>query len=280
MARQTKNAPHVSVAEFMNAVPPIVRLVLAIGITAGVAVAFVHVFHEKILAINTPPKKADDSDPDPPPGIKDISGRLIALATFAFVFLLGFGFGQFWGTAKDARDAVINEAIDYQRVVAAAERLPGDQDIAIMAAIEAYRTSVADIEWPLMVNADTDALAEARFDAAAKLTEAVYSVKNADDSANSVWSRLGDAVDDLLSDGIDRTNALPSPMAASVVGLVFVLGLFNLVAIALFQPAHRKANLVVVAMMAALTGFLFFVLVEISNPYTGAGAVASRLLER
>jgi hypothetical protein len=62
--------------------------------------------------------------------------------------------------------------------------------------------------------------------------------------------------------------------------LVFVLGLINLVAIALFQPAQKKANLLVVGMMAALTGFLLFVLVEISNPYAGAGAVTAVLLDR
>jgi hypothetical protein len=32
--------------------------------------------------------------------------------------------------------------------------------------------------------------------------------------------------------------------------------------------------------MATLTAFLLFVLVEISNPYTGAGAVTAVLLER
>lgn len=270
-----------SFADLLNTVPPIVRLVLAVVITVGVSVLMVHIFHSRILAVNEAPKKAEGDDRDPPPGVKDISGRLIALTTFAFVFLLGFAFGQFWSTAKDARDAVTNEAIDYQRAVAAAKQLPADQSAVIVSALEEYRQTIVDVEWPLMVNADTEALAEARFDAGEKLTEAFISVRDAkEDPGNPVWSKASEAADDLLSDAIDRTNALPSPLAISIVLLVFVLGLMNLFAIALFQPARKKANLVVVAMMAALTGFLLFVLVEISNPYAGAGAVTSYLLER
>ena len=269
-----------SFADFLNTVPPFVRLLLAIAITAGVSMLCVHLFHSKILEINAAPKKANDDDPDPPPGVKDIGGRLIALTTFAFVFLLGFGFSQFWSTAKDARDAVLNEANDYQRAVSAAQLLPSDQAQVMVAALEQYRASTTQTEWPLMVSANSNALDQARFDTAAQLTDTMYAAKNSQDSSNPAWTQMVEAVDDLLSDAIDRSNALPSPLAVSMVLLVFVLGLINLIAIALFQPAHKKANLLVVGMMATLTAFLLFVLVEISNPYAGAGAVTAVLLER
>jgi hypothetical protein len=276
----TRDASDVSFGDFLTTVPPIVRLLLAIVITAGISMLCVHLFHSKLLEINATPKKANDDDPDPPPGVKDISGRLIALTTFAFVFLLGFGFSQFWSTAKDARDAVLNEATDYQRAVSAAQRLPSDQAQAMTAALEKYRASTIQTEWPLMLEADSSALAQARFDNAAQLTETMYAEKDSQDSSSAAWTQMTDAVDDLLSNAIDRSNALPSPLAVSMVLLVFVLGLINLVAIALFQPAQKKANLLVVGMMAALTGFLLFVLVEISNPYAGAGAVTAVLLGR
>lgn len=275
------NAAHVSFADLLNTVPPVVRLAVAVVITVGLSVVLVHVFHSRILAINEPPKNAEGDDRNPPPGVKDISGRLIALTTFAFVFLLGFGFSQFWSTAKDARDAVTNEAIDYHRAIAAAKQLPPEQSAVVLGALEDYRTTVVEVEWPLMVNADTQALTETRFAAGQQLTDALMSVRDAkEDPGNPVWGTTAEAVNDLLSDAIDRTNALPSPLAISIVVLVFLLGLINLFAIALFQPARKKANLVVVAMMAAITGFLLFVLVEISNPYAGAGAITSHLLER
>lgn len=278
----TENAAPVSFAEYQSQIPPILRLALAMLVTVGLAVLFVHLFHRHILKVNAaPPKNEDDSAPDPPPGVKDIGGRLIALTTFAFVFLLGFGFSQFWGTAKDARDAVLNEGIDYQRVVGAAQQLPPDQSAPILAALEDYRASVIDVEWPLMEVADTDALAAARYKADAALTLALYQgISSADSKDNLVWSKVTDSTDDLLSDAIDRTNALPSPMAVSLIALVSILGILNLIAIALFQPTGKKANLAIVGMMAALTAFLMFAIVEISNPYTGAGAVTSELLQR
>lgn len=269
-----------SFADFQDSVPPILRLLLAIGLTVGLSILFVHLFHTQLLELNAAPKKDKDDDPDPPPGVKDISGRLIALTTFAFVFLLGFGFSQFWSTAKDARDAAFNESVDYQRVVGGAERLPAGQNGPVLQALEEYRLGVATIEWPLMQSADSDALATARYDAGKKLGDALAAVRTSADANNPVWSKFSSSVDDLLDDAIDRTNALPSPMAVSVIVLVFVLGIANLVAIAIFQPARKKANLVLVAMMAAITGFLLFALVEISNPYTGAGAVTSLLLNR
>jgi hypothetical protein len=270
----------VSFSEFMLDVPPPVRLLLAIAITVAVTVLCVRVFHSEILRLNTAPKKENDDDPDPPPGIKDLSGRLIALATFAFVFLLGFAFGQFWGTAKDGRDAVLSEATHYQRAVGLAEQLPDEQSAVVVKALDDYRQSVVDVEWPLMVNADSNGLVQARYDSGGALADAILSVLPADASSNPVWTNLESSIDDLLDDAVDRTNAIPSPMAVSIIVLVFVLGLTNLVAIALFQPSTRKANLLVIASMAALTAFLLFVLVEISNPYTGAGAITSELMQR
>lgn len=266
-----------SFSTFMLDVPPIVRLLLAIAIAVAVTVVCVRAFHTQILAINTPPKKENDDDPDPPPGVKDISGRLIALATFAFVFLLGFGFSQFWSTAKDGRDAVLSEATDYQRAIGLAQRLPDEQAASMLQALDDYRRSVVEVEWPLMERADSAGLVQARYDSSGALVSTVLETLPSDAASSPVWRNLESTIDDLLDDAVDRTNALPSPMATSIILLVFVLGLVNLIAIALFQPSSRQSNLIVIASMAALTGFLLFALVEISNPYTGAGAISPAL---
>lgn len=258
-----------------------VRLLLAIGITVGLTLLFVSLFYNNILKLNeSPPAKANDTDPDPAPSVKDLGGRLIALTTFAFVFLLGFGFSQFWSTAHDARDAVVSETIDFQRSYAAAQQLPQEIGAPVLLALDNYRSSVVNVEWPLMQGAEENKLADARFETGTKLSSAVYTAMEADKSDPELMSLLSGSVDNLLSDGIDRTKAMPSPMAVSVVTLVFILGIANLMAIAVFQPSRKKANLAIMACMAALTALLLFALVEISNPYTGAGAVTSQLMNR
>jgi hypothetical protein len=272
-----QNTPRVSFSDYTHAVPPWIRLLLAIAVSVVAVVLLIGFLHRHILAINAAPTKAKDDDPDPPPGIKDIAGRLIALATFAFVFLLGFGFAQFWSTAKDARDAVLSEATDFQRAVTLAQDLPQGQSAAVVDALDAYRTRIVDVEWPLMRSADSVNLVQERYASGDALLKAIKEARPSDASSSPVWANLDSTIGDLLDDAVDRTNAIPSPMAVSIIIIVIVLGLVNLLAIAAFQPASRRAHLLMVAAMAALTAFLVFSLVEISNPYVGAGSIIPSL---
>ena len=272
--------PLVSFSEFTYSVPAWVRLLLVVVISVVAVIVLIGRFHRHILALNTAPVKVNDDDPDPPPGIKDIAGRFIALATFAFVFLLGFGFAQFWSTAKDARDAVQSEATDFQRAVALAQDLPQGQSSAVGAELNAYQARIVEIEWPLMVSADSVKLVQARYISGEDLLTAIRAVRPSDASSDPLWVNLDSMVSNLVDDAVERTNALPSPMAASIIMIVIVLGIVNLLAIAIFQPASRGSHLVVVAAMTALTAFLVFALVEISNPYNGIGGIISSLMAR
>ena len=255
----------VSFSEFTYSVPAWVRLLLVVVISVVAVIVLIGRFHRHILALNTAPVKVNDDDPDPPPGIKDIAGRFIALATFAFVFLLGFGFAQFWSTAKDARDAVQSEATDFQRAVALAQDLPQGQSSAVGAALNAYQARIVEIEWPLMVSADSVKLVQARYISGEDLLTAIRAVRPSDASSDPLWVNLDSMVSNLVDDAVERTNALPSPMAASIIMIVIVLGIVNLLA---------------VAAMTALTAFLVFALVEISNPYNGIGGIISSLMAR
>lgn len=274
------HTPRVSFSEYTYSVPTWMRLLLVIVISVVVVVLLIGAFHRHILKINAAPTKVNEDDPDPPPGIKDIAGRLIALATFAFVFLLGFGFSQFWTTAKDARDAVLSEATDFHRAVVLAQDLPQEQSVPVVAALDAYQTRIVEVEWPLMVSADSANLVQERYASGDALLTAITQARPSDASSSPVWANLDSTVGDLLDDAVDRTNAIPSPMAVSIIIIVIVLGLVNLLAIAVFQPASRRAHLLVVAAMAALTAFLVFSLVEISNPYNGAGSIIPSLTSR
>jgi hypothetical protein len=276
-AADIENTPRVSFSDYTYSVPPWVRLLLVVAISMVVVVLLIGVLHRHILKINAAPTKVNEDDPDPPPGIKDIAGRLIALATFAFVFLLGFGFAQFWSTAKDARDAVLSEATDFHRAVALAQDLPQGQAAPVVAALDAYQTRIVEVEWPLMVSAESANLVQERYASGDALLAAIKEVRPSDASSDPVWVNLDATIGDLLDDAVDRTNAIPSPMAVSIIIIVIVLGLVNLLAIAVFQPAARRAHLLMVAAMAALTAFLVFSLVEISNPYDGAGSIIPSL---
>lgn len=275
----SQKASPVSFADFMLAVPPMVRLLLALAITISVTVLCVRAFHSQIRAINEDPPLVDGQPENGIQPTRDLGGRLIGLATFAFVFLLAFGFGQFWNTAKDARAASQSEAIDYAQAVALAQRLPAEEGTPLLTALETYRQGIVDVEWPLMQRAKSEELAQARQESTTALGTALLDARQGSDSGDPVWSNLSTAVDDLLTDGNDRADSLPGPAADSVILLVLFFGLATLVLTALFQPARLKASIIIMAAMAALTAFLLFAIVEISNPYNGAGAITSRLAQ-
>ena len=277
----TRESSAVNFAAFQDAISPTVRLIIALVLMVGISIGMVALFYKGILKVTAiPPKKVKDTDPDPPPSVRDVSNRVIALTTFGFVFLFGFAFSQLWGITKDARDAVLSESIDFHRVVALAAQLPDAQRTPMMNALNQYASTIENVEWPLMKAADTDALARVRFASSAKLTDAVYQTRATDQGDQVVWDKLTDSVDDLLSDGIDRTQALPGTLAAVIIGVVFVLGIVNLVTIASFQTTKRSTFLVVVGIMAGVTALMLFALIEISNPYSGAGALTSNLLHQ
>ena len=52
-----------------------------------------------------------------------------------------------------------------------------------------------------------------------------------------------------------------------------LLGIANLVLCAIFQPARLGPSLVLIGVMATVTAFLFFIVVEVSNPYLGGAAI-------
>ena len=131
-----------------------------------------------------------------------------------------------------------------------------------------------------MVSADSVKLVQARYISGEDLLTAIRAVRPSDASSDPLWVNLDSMVSNLVDDAVERTIALPSPMAASIIMIVIVLGIVNLLAIAIFQPASRGSHLVVVVAMTALTAFLVFALVEISNPYNGIGGIISSLMAR
>lgn len=262
----------------MLAFPAWLRLLGTVAVAVAVAVAVVRVMHPRILRLNaSPPESSGDGCDDSPPAVDKLGGRLIALSTFAFVFLLAFVFGQFWTTAVHARQATAAEASDFVRAVTLTQTLPPRAAAPLSAALSDYRDGVDEVEWPLMQQADTEQLARVRFAAAAELGDAALAADEAGGRGTVQWDALESSLNDLVDDGHDRTTDLPSFTATASIWLVALLGAANLGFTAVFQPAALRPNLVIIGLMAALTAFLVFVLIEISNPFVGAGAVGNQL---
>lgn len=280
--------------EFMIDNAPYTRLFLAVFITVGITLVMVRLFHQRALDFNAiddidadarkarikaAEQAAEEADEAPkperplPPAMYNLSGRLLGLAATAFVFLLAFTFANFWQNTKAATTATEAEAAYWVQAVVFAESLPADQGgDQIRQALNEYRDSVADEQWPLMQRGDSQAAYQMELADGLALTKALLSADQAGASAAPTWNDLTTAVSDMTEQGRYRIAALPGRAAPGVIMVVFALGVSLLALTAIFQPARLGANLGIMGIMAALVATLLFVLVETSNPYVGSAA--------
>lgn len=275
---------------------PYMRWFVAMFITVGITVAMVRVFHQRALdlsarddidadarkaRIRAAEKEAEESGEEPPaepplpPALYNLSGRLLGLAATAFVFLLAFTFGNFWQNTKAATQSSEAEAAYWTQAVLFAQPIPaaqgGDQ---IREALNDYRDSVAQTQWPLMQRGEADDAYLAQLNDGVELTRTLLAANQAGASSAPTWDNLTTAVGDMTEQGRYRIDALPGRAAPGAITVVFLLGVSVLALTAIFQPARLGANLAVMAIMATIVATLLFVVVETSNPYVGSAAVA------
>lgn len=268
-------------ASFMLAVPPALRLLLAIVITVGITLFMVKALHSRLVDLSA--KDGQDKDERKrreeegetdlaplPPESYNLANRVLGLTSTGFVFLLAFTLGNFWGTSTDARTATQAEAADWVRAVALAQQLDGGEPLE--QALQEYKSSVIGPQWELMQQAHAAQASRLQVEDGQRLSQVVLDMQPQLKS-QAAWPQLAAAVDDMFLQSRDRIDAVPNPAAPGVIVLIFILAITNLAMVAVFQPARMGPNLFLMGVMAAITAVMLFVLVEASNPYVGAVAV-------
>lgn len=249
---------------------------LTVLITVGVTVGVVALLHGRILTLNAEPTKDDEngSEPGPTPLTFLLSERIVSITTTGFIFLLAFTLGNLWSNHRTAEQAMQTEIAELARAAGAAQFLPPVHRDPILAAVDAYFTSVREVQWTYMEAGDAMGALRAQSKASGELVRvaaAAAAMEGAESS--SAWSSLSTAIDDALASSTARISQIPSPRTTSVLLLVCGLGLVNLAMVAAFYPAPLRRNLFLMGVMAAITATLVFVVVEASNPYLGSGAL-------
>jgi hypothetical protein len=264
-----------------------VRLLLALGISVGVSLVFVWVFHDRMLRMDDKNVEAaekdeaqEDVNPDAPRPVKipntvDLAQRVLGLTATGFVFLLAFTFGDFWGKHGAASSAIIDEGTMYARAVSIAEMIPADQGGTQMtAALEKYRQDISELQWPLLQQADSAGAYAVQVQATGAIDRAAIAASRAGASKLPEWNLLTDSLTNMTSDATQRISQLPRSNVPVILMMIGLLGLANLVLTAAFQAVRRGPNLLLIGVMAGITALLMFLVVEASNPFIGGGAVS------
>lgn len=263
-----------SYADFAQTVPPPLQAVLSIVVTAGISVGLVWALHKRLVLIARGPSRAPDDTSPTPPTPEYLIERILQVVTFGFIFLFTFTMGQFIITARSAEAASQDEIQYYQRSLASAQGLPaGPGRDALVDALENYRSIVADQEWPLMEIGDAEGAYQAQAVAASGLAQAARVAQEAGADSSPAWSVLATSVDDMLNAASDRLAAVPSRSTSTLVFTVLVLGVLSLAMTSVFLPVRLGLNLALIGLMGATYGFLFYIVVELSNPFQGNSSV-------
>ena len=261
-------------ADYAANVPSAVQLLLAVLLTAGVSVALVAIFHRQLVAMAEEPEREDGDTSPEPPAADHLSGRIIQVTSVGFVFLFTFTVGQFVLNYRSADSASHLEAQYFGRALASAQQLPAEFGRETMvAALEDYRTMVVTEQWPLMERGDAPGAYAAQAQANARLFAAAGNSLSMGASELPVWGPLSASLDSMLLAANDRLGDMPNANAVRLVLVVIFLGAVSLAMTAVFQPARRGINLVLIAIMGGTYGLMFYITVELSNPFQGAGGI-------
>lgn len=257
-------------------VPSVIQGLISVLLTGGISVLLVWAFHAPLLKLaNDPKHEEDDPSPKPPPSYH-LSGRIIQVTSLGFVFLFSFTVAQFMLNSRAADKATQLEANYFARSLSFAEQLPANAGRdAMVGALANYKTAVVQQEWPLMQRGDAFGAYTIQ-EAALRDVSTAVSEASAQGAADSpIWDALTSSIDDMSSNASDRLAGIPGADAVNLIWVVIFLGAVSLAMTSIFQPARMGINLVLIGIMGGAYGVLFFMVVELSNPFQGTGAVTS-----
>lgn len=261
-------------ADYAVNTPSLVQLAISIALTAGISMALVGIFHRQLVAMAQEPKRDEDDTSPEPPAAYHLSGRIIQVTSVGFVFLFTFTVGQFVLNYRSADAATHLEAQYFGRALVSAQQFPAEFGREEMvAALEGYRELIVNEQWPLMERGDGSGAYAVQTEATALLYAAVGNSLSLGASEAPTWGSLSASIDSMLLEANDRLGDVPNPNAVRLMIVVIFLGAVSLAITAVFQPARRRMNLVLIGIMGATYGLLFYMTVELSNPFQGAAGI-------
>lgn len=283
----------VSYVDYVNALPGFVRLLIAIVVTVGITLTMVKVMYPRTLELNGyGPADAESGDGDDgdakrvngdqddeddhrdgPPGPKDLAGRVMTITATGFVFLLAFSLGNFWSANKDARSAAQDSVTAAVQVRTIANSFEPKFAKQVNDAVDAYAKTVAEREWPLLQRGDSTAAYKVQNDAGAAFSKSLAQIGAAGADQLPAWGSITSSAQTMISSGTALISETPSPMVPSILALVMSLAVANLALTAAFNPSRLRANMLLMGVFAAITAVMLYVVVEVSSPFLGSGAL-------
>lgn len=251
-----------SLNAFMQAVPPGVRLLLALAITLGItflASRLMRGRRERVLEV-----------PEGKTPAEDMLNVALAAVLTAFVFLAAILLANFWSSMGLAKTAVSDEQAAYAQITATLAMI-GESDSEMARALTAYGDAAHNVQGPALRDADGDAASASHAAAARDVIASLASVKGKGSTVDEATLTTG--VKDMLTNGELRQAALPTYHVGPILMILAIIGIFGLALAVILVPDSKPAALIVLVTLVFAVVLMYYLVVEMSNPYLNGDVV-------
>ena len=202
----------------------------------------------------------------------DSKAAFLSLAGVAYAILLAFVVVAVWSDFIDAGQKSQDEVTRLSNLMRDAAPFPAAVRVPMRRSILDYANAVVNREWRTMADGDTDPVTAQRYEA---VWAKWYGYSPRGTTPNAFYAEALGRLNDV---GVSRRERVIASRSTVPVAMWVLLILGFVVTIAFtyqFRMEHLAMHVVSVAAIAALTGFVLFLIFALQHPFAGDVAVSA-----
>jgi hypothetical protein len=202
----------------------------------------------------------------------DVKAAFLSMAGVAYAILLAFVVVAVWTDFSDAGKTSQDEVTRLSNLMRDTGPFPDRVRVPMRRSVLAYADSVVNLEWRSMADGKSNPVTARRYEKMWSHWER-YSPRaaNADAFYGESISRLNDLANNRRERLIASRASVPT-----VLWLLLMLGFVVSMAFTYqFKMARLTMHILSVAAIAALTGFVLFLIYSLQHPFAGSVAISS-----
>ena len=247
--------------EFLGRLPALTGSLVAMVITAGVGLG-VYVGLSRIIS------RSQSED------LKEGAGNLFRVVGILVALLLSLAFGQVIADWRAIEDAVDREAVAIGDLLSGLRLYDVEATREIRTNLIDYTHTIVEDDWPAMANNE---LSFRGYALKKQVSAAVLALTPMNERQEQLKPRLLDDVDSLSDYRLIRLNHAQgqTPFYLPVVVFGFLV---SIVCFGSYRP--NAALLLLVTLYAAFFGLALYLVVSLSDPFSGGNAIEPTTFER
>lgn len=207
----------------------------------------------------------------------EAAGFLYSVVGVVYAVLLGFITVVVWEQHRDTQNFVQQEAVRVSNLLRDAGVFPGPVRKVLRERLVAYARAVVDDEWNTMAKRQPSALANKAYE---EIWETVYEIQPETERERAFYRESITRLNELA--GIRRSRLLSSESTIPSLMWVLLIGgaVISIAFTFMFGTKNIWLHVLTVGSLAGLIGFVLFLILALSSPFSGSLCIGSDPLMR